>query len=246
MSTRITEKQPLNQRGALTLGKKEKAPNITFGAPAVVDLTPPRSREAREKRELTRKWTGIVIGAAVLTALAIVAGFGLRLLANNSYKNELESQETLTANIAKYEEVDEALKTVRDLESKREIALQNEASWGSTIEKVEEALPNGAALVSYTASAGGNPTVENAVGMAIVAQISSPEPISYADLIGRLYAVEGIRDVQIGDLSSVVETLEDESTRRTYNYAVAIGFDNRVFTKRFMDEPASTTESETN
>lgn len=214
---------------------KEKAPKIILGAPPIVDLTPPRQREARGKRELQRKWVGAVSAIALVTIVAIAAGFGLKLTAQNSYNDEVKTQQDLVSEVAKYKEVDEAIATTRDLEMKRQTALSSEIAWDKSIERIEAVLPAGVDLVGFAATGGGDPALETGVGMSFIARISSDTPIAYSEVLYLFSGIEGLSDVQVGDLAG-------DPTSGRYTYSVAFGFDNSVLTKRFVpaEETAET------
>lgn len=230
-----------NQRGAL--GGKEKGPKIVFGSSPIVDLTPPRSKEDREKRELKRRWIFAVIAVAALVAVSIVAGITMRFAAKSSYDAEVDSQKELTAALAEYDEVSETLEARADLTVKKTQALKGQVTWDPAISQLLEALPDDVQLTGYTGFVGGDATTKGR--LVIVAQVSSERDISYSEVLSIFSGIENVTEVQVGDLTSTREELESGAVVYRYTYPVAFAYDESIFVNQPPAADASATPTAT-
>lgn len=233
---------------SLSRGKKDKGPAINMSAPPIADLIPPRSRAARELRELRRRWTFIVSVVGFLVVLSVAGGFAFKLTAKHGLDNEIQNQAKLTAEIATYKDVNEAVSGIADLEAKRNSAMQSEILWAGTVKKIEDALPSDVRLDSFTGAAGGNPYDDASPSVAFVTVVKSERPIAYSEVLSIFSNIENLSDVEIGDLSSEkIKPAEGGPEVRTYKYSVAFGVDATAYSKRFVIEtpPAAAPSAET-
>lgn len=210
----------------IQFSKKEKAPKIPLGAPAIVDLMPPRSRALRKVREVKKKWFFYFFIVLIIVIAACGGTFALKLESKSELNTEIANQKSLTTKIGTHVQIDKVLASISDLKTKRQTAFASEIKWVDTYNLINNALPSGVKIKSFTGTAGGSPQAKGSIAVAFVAEISSNGPIAYSDVLAGFKGIPGVSDVEIGNL------IAEESTG-LYNYTVAFGFNETAFTKRF-------------
>lgn len=209
----------------ITLGKK---PKIISGQYPVADLMPKSRLEAIDLRQTKRKWRKAVIYTFAACLIASVGVIGLRVYTQFNYDSAVSSQDSINSEIAGYAEVDQALTIQNEITALQQQGATAEISWSSLLNRIQGQLPAGSSLSGFTVTVGG--TSPDAPTAAIITKVSSPAPISYSEVLSAFNGLEGVSDVQIGNL---VSTAGNSETAASYLYPVAFSFDESILTNKY-------------
>lgn len=216
----------------MALELKSRPKPITYGGIPRVNLLPPAERSRRKLVKLQRRMVLGVIAALVLTVVAFMAAYGMRVQAERSRDAEADRKSELQSQLAEYSDVSARVAERDNLLTKRSEALYDDMAWSEPFQLLAPALPTGAKLTGFEASTGGPVTgKEGEIGLKSVATVTSPKPIDQATVLDRFARVEHVTDVDMLGL---------QKGEGFYTYRIYVAFDQGIYGKRFQLKKGAT------
>ncbi|MEV7619531.1 hypothetical protein AB0N59_05255 [Microbacterium sp. NPDC089321] len=219
-------------------------PNAPTSTTPRVNLLPRSEIERRERDRLGGTWVRVVIGAVILAALLVGAAFAWNAFAQQRLLAERTKTTELLGEISALSEVSQALSTERELIDFRAESMGSDIVWASVLNRVQDAVPRGDALIGFELTPGAVPAAlpaeadqeardeaaSKAVGLTGTVTVQSAGPENMIPFTDALRKIEG---VAVSDARAL-------SSGEFYQYVVDITFDQSVYSGQYgtSDEEA--------
>lgn len=203
--------------------QKKLDKTMPAGSFLAIDLTPESYRKIIALRRQKRTWV-----YSFLLIFAACVGYSLYLYSDFAKVDaELQQEVALSgevdAQIAEFSEINNALNARDRGRTFTTEAAASEIRWSSLVQGIQSSLPSGTSITSMNVEV--NQNAQGEVAAVVFANLSATTTTGYSDAIGALNGINGVSQVQIGDMTSSGDG---------FTFSVAFAYDGSIRTGEYL------------